>query len=495
MVIDNLLDSGCLSGLSQKDALPLKNLRERVALLAEQLNHLNIKRVALYADNSPEWVLVDLACQKAGVVIIPLPLFFSRSQLQHALRACSIDTIFTDQPDVISTVFPHQDRQLCESTGFHIFKARIPENIAPWPEETAKITFTSGSTGNPKGVCLSIDNQLTVARALAETVDIREGRHLCVLPLGVLLENVAGVYASLFSDGEIIIPTLAQLGFRGSSSHNIQSLTDLITHSQPTTFICLPELLAGLVQATEHGWKPPCCLRFIAVGGAKVAPALLDKANTLGLPVYEGYGLSECASVVSLNTRAHKQRKSVGRPLPHLAVRIEDGEIIVRGNAFLGYVNDPDSWYPNEVATGDLGAVDSRGFLQVLGRKKNLLISSYGRNIHPEWLESELQNHPGITQAFVFGDEKPFCVALIVPRDPGQPDLLIQNWINQTNNLLPDYAHIRYWHRLPGRLTVEDGLMTQNGRPKRDEIAARYSDAIAALFRHPAFEEPLIQSR
>jgi long-chain acyl-CoA synthetase len=244
----------------------------------------------------------------------------------------------------------------------------------------------------------------------------------------------------------------------------------------------LPELLMALVAAISRGWQPPSSLKFIAVGGSKVSPRLLDQARVLGLPVYEGYGLSECGSVVSLNSPSDMKLDTIGKVLPHLNVTIEQGEIVVTGNAFLGYINEPESWSKEKVYTGDLGFFDDNHYLHINGRKKNLLISSFGRNINPEWVESELLSSGLLQQCVVFGDAKPYCVSLLYPRDNNTSDQTIQSLIDSVNQQLPNYAQIVKWTKLTEPMTFANNLLTSNGRPVREKILHHYAHRIEQLY-------------
>jgi long-subunit acyl-CoA synthetase (AMP-forming) len=359
------------------------------------------------------------------------------------------------------------------------------------PAGTGKITFTSGSTGRPKGVCLSNRQLLAQASALAAAAALERPRHLCLLPLSTLLENVAGVYAPLLAGGEVAVPGLAEIGFEGSSSLKPQVFLDLLARQRPHSVILTPQMLHLLVAAAGQGWVAPASLRFVAVGGAKVPRSLLEAAQALGVPAFEGYGLSECASVVSLNLPGSNRPGSCGRPLPHVQVAIEDGEIRVSGNAMLGYAGEPDSWGQAGIATGDLGYLDADGFLFIDGRRKNLLISSYGRNIAPEWVENEALADGVLAECLVFGDARPHCVALLTPRDPADGDEVIQGSIDRCNLRLPDYARIRRWHRLAQPLAASRDLLTGNGRPQRPAILARYQGEIDALYAADPFTNPL----
>lgn len=467
---------GLGAGPGQLDAAALAAAS---ATLAGWLRAQGVGRLGLYADNGSAWVVADRAARCAGLAVVPLPPFFSDAQLVHVLSSAGIDGVLVDDPG--------RARRLGLTAagiapgGLGLWRrAAAP---SPLPPGCAKVTFTSGSTGTPKGVCLSAEHLDRVVDSLAATLALLDcRRHLCALPLSTLLENVAGVEVPLRLGAEVLLPAAAELGWTGSSGLDPQRFTAAIAAAEPHSLILLPQLLVALVAACDQGWRPPSSLRFVAVGGARVAPALLCRARDHGLPVYEGYGLSECGSVVALNHPGADRPGSVGRPLPHARVRVVDGEIHVAGGTFLGYLSDTEA-APAEVATGDLGYLDADGFLHVTGRRKSLLISSFGRNISPEWLESELLQYPELAQCVVVGDGRPFCGVLIATRDPALPDAVLAQRVASVNRGLPDYAQLRRWWRLPEPLTAAAGLLTANGRPRRAVIAERYRDAIDAFYR------------
>ncbi len=459
-------------------------LLRRVKQVADTLQQRNIRVLALYADNSPNWVVVDLACQMAQIVLLPLPLFFSTQQLHHAVKSCgNADALLTDRLEESALFFQQKNSQKLASLGYFLLE-NAQQGVAQLPPATQKITFTSGSTGTPKGVCLSVEQQLNVAQSLVQSIPLNRVRHLCVLPLSTLLENIAGIYAPLLRTGEVVIPSLESIGISGSSGLDAMKFLQSIGEVAPTTLILVPELLMVLVAACEYGWQPPASLKFIAVGGARVSASLLHKARASGLPVYEGYGLSECASVVSLNVPEYDVIGSSGKPLPHVKVSVQNSEIVVSGNAYLGYINEPDSWHQNEIHTGDQGYVDAQGYIHIEGRIKNVLISSFGRNINPEWVESELLAQPLLRQAVVLGDARPFCCALLSPRNEETSDADIQQFVDAVNSKLPDYARIQKWHRLSSPLSTADGLMTENGRPKREAIQHHFHKTIEAFYQN-----------
>lgn len=462
-------------------SLSRAELTRRVHELAGALRASGVRTLAILLDNGIDWVVADLAAASAGLPVIPLPPFFSAAQSLHVLQSAGVDGLIGGSAE------------LAEAAGYQATPG-LPGLEAPFyrragapvavPAGTAKITFTSGTTGTPKGVCLSAANQLNVARSLvAATAGLGIRRHLCLLPLAVLLENIAGVYAPLLAGAQTIVPPLAEVGLSGSSGFEVATCLRALHHYQAESVILLPQMLHALIHALELGAPRPQQLRFIAVGGGKVAGSLLARADALGLPVFEGYGLSECASVVALNTPTARRAGSVGKPLPHVEVSVSDGEIRVAGNRFLGYLGEAAASDDGAaLATGDLGHVDADGFLVLDGRRKNLIITAFGRNLSPEWPEAELTAHPAIAQAAVFGEARPYCVAVIVPRRSELSDTELAGALASVNARLPDYAQIRTFVRAHETFSQHNGLLTANGRVRREAIAARYAAPLAALY-------------
>ena len=433
-----------------------RSLDARVARMAKALTTARPRpRVAgLVADNGVDWVVADLAAQSAGVVLVPLPAFFTAAQLEHAVAASGMDS-------VLGAPLPgFEAAGDVEGLGWWRRTCPTPE----LPPGTAKLTFTSGTTGAPKGIALGSDQQWAVARSVAgvaRALVLR--RHLCLLPLSVLLENVAGVYAALAAEMEFCVPSLGEVGMRGSSSFDANACLAAIERWQAQSVILLPQMLAALASAIERGARAPRTLKFAAVGGARVSPALIERARALGVPAYEGYGLSECASVVALNVPGADRPGSVGRALPHARVRIEAGEIVVDG-----------------IRTGDLGSVDEDGYLHIDGRRKNVLITSFGRNVSPEWPEAELLAGGAIAQAAVFGEARARLCALLVPA-PGATREAIEAQVRAANQRLPDYARVGAWLPADEPFTPRNGLATANGRARRDAVWHAYAERLDAL--------------
>ncbi len=465
-----------------------------VQAFADWLRQRAVRVMAVMADNGATWVTADLAALQAGVVHLPLPAFFSDAQLAHALDASGTDLLLTDQAMRV-TALDLGFREIGQWDGLALLgRAVAPVSL---PLGTAKISFTSGSTGTPRGVCLAATGLLETARAVdAALSSLAIQRHLAVLPLSLLLENVAGLYAPLLRGAEIVLPKLAQLGWRGMAGFEPLALAARVEAEAPSSLILVPELLKAWTLALERtGNRAPACLEFVAVGGARVDRALLERARQAGLPAYEGYGLTECGSVVSLNRPGADRIGTVGQPLGHVSIDVDDGNPNENGNgneirirsraqtpAFLGYLGDtrpsPEIW-----PTGDIGRMDEAGFLGLSGRSKHLLITAYGRNISPEWVEAALTAQPEIAQAVVVGDARPWLAAVLVPT-PGVDAEVLPWAVARANAFLPDYARIGDWLAAPP-FSPAQGLATGNGRPIRAAIAARYGEQIDALYPSP----------
>jgi long-subunit acyl-CoA synthetase (AMP-forming) len=462
---------------TSESSITYANLVERVKALSFWLSEQNVKSVALHAENSIDWVVVDLACQMAQVILTPIPLFFTQSQYEQLLVSVKPNILFSQQKLNFAEIC-----ECCEyeKMALNTYKLVQVKNVKA-PKDTAKITYTSGSTGTPKGVCLSNKNQMAVASELVISIGLKNPRHLCLLPLPTLLENIAGVYCPMLAYGTVVIASDAERGFEGSRLVNPNALLSFISKTQPNSLILVPELLHVFVLATKNNWQPPSSLTFIAVGGSRVSASLLAEARDLGLPVYQGYGLSECSSVVCINTPKNNDLSSAGTLLPHLQAEVINNELVIKGNAFLGYLENSHSWYKTQIFTGDIATIqNNKIFIQ--GRIKNTIINSFGRNISPEWIESELLATGLFQQSVVLGDSRPFCIAILVPISEQINDNIINTAIDTINSHLPDYAQIKTHITLALGMTFEDGLYTANMRPKREQINQHYQTEIDAIY-------------
>lgn len=465
---------------------PHAALEARASRLADTLSSLRVSVLGLVADNGPDWLAADFAARRAGVPLVPLPLFFTEEQMRAALVDAGADLLLTDRPDLAGRLgFARPQAAAAGALG--AFAPVRETRRAALPAGTAKVTFTSGTTGRPKGVCLSNAHTWQVAGALAQALEgVGMARHLCALPLPVLLENIAGADLAWLTGGDLIAPPLASLGLAGGAGFDVLAFAAAVERWQPHSLILLPQMLKAWVTALEAGLVATRSLRLVAVGGGKVATATLLRARELGLPVYEGYGLSECASVVALNVPGVDRPGTVGRPLPHLRLGLsEEGEILVEGERFLGYLGDG-APPPGPLATGDLGSIDPDGFVGITGRRRNIYITSFGRNVSPEWPEAELAAEPVIAQAAVFGEAEPQARAVLVPMAGGVDDAALAAAVRRANGRLPDYARIARWVRAAAPFTPANGLATPNGRPRRDAIQSLHAAALAAAIPVPS---------
>ncbi|MDF1820625.1 MAG: AMP-binding protein [Alcanivoracaceae bacterium] len=446
--------------LSDESAsLSYAQLVQAIEKRADQLKHADAKSVALTGDNSVSWALWDLACLRAGVINTPLPGFFSQTQTENVIRQAGIDAFIDADGDSLSA------GNSCEGKAAHAA-----------PAGTAKITFTSGSTADPKGVCLSKANLDSTVASLASSVGTTGiTEHLCVLPLATLLENVAGVYLPLWLGAHTRFCARDQLGFNGTRL-DIFRLIKTLSDVAPQSVILVPELLSALVKAADLGLPLPDSLAFVAVGGGCVSPAVIERAWQHGLPVHQGYGLSEATSVVALTPPGEGRADYAGKLLEHITARIdEDDHLLIQGDSImLGYLGEPEPasrW----LDTGDLGQLDADGYLKILGRSKNLLITSWGRNISPEWVESELLSEPVILQAMVLGEAELGLRAVIYAM-PGISSEQISAAVARCNARLPEYARIIDTIRSQQPFATDNGLLTGNGRLRRAAIEAYFQD-------------------
>lgn len=467
-------------------------LLDRAERSAGLLLDRDLRAVALLADNSEDWVVCDLAAQIAGTALVPLPGFFSKQQALHALRDSGADALVVDQAHEAFAIRLGLVAKPAFLLTRQLRAIMLEKNFGrrALADGTAKLSYTSGTTGEPKGVRLSQATMDRVADSLCRaTRELELRRHFALLPFPTLLENIAGIYAPLQNGTEIAISPLAQIGWRGAAQLDIERLIAAVRQYRPDSMIMVPQILAALVHAIEeHGASLPDSLRFIAVGGGHVARSLLERAEGLGLPVFEGYGLTECASVVALNTPAHRRPGSVGKPLAHCDVRVgANGEILVSAATERG-PDATDGRSGGVIATGDIGHIDEEGYLYIRGRRKNVFITSFGRNVSPEWVEAECLQQRSVAQIAVFGEARPWNVAVVVA-GPGASATEVQAAVEAVNEGLPDYARIDDWIAATEPFTPSNGLSTPNGKNRRNaiwdsyrtRIESRYSDCLNGL--------------
>lgn len=452
-----------------RGVLAADDLVARVAGLAEQLRPLP-QVIGLLGVNGTAWAVAALAAWMAGKTIVPMPTFFSRLQLEHVLRDAGLDhVIATEDAHLLAAslgigMTPVSERRACEP---------------PIPSPGAgMIVYTSGSTGRPKGVRLRIEQIDWQARALAAAIAASpDDVNLSVLPLALLLETITAICVPVLIGARThFASAVAESVGAGRPADLLKSFAAV----RPTTAVLVPQLLSMWVaQLAAGNQRAPESLRFVAVGGARVSEALTERAWELGIPVHEGYGLTECCSVVTVNRPGRRKAATAGEPLPGLDVRVEDGEVVVRGATVMdGYLHGASVEAPWR--TGDLGHLDQDGFLLVAGRKDTMLVTASGRNISPEWIEAIVTSDPRIAASVVLGHGMSQLSVLLVPSPLGEAWLMesprahILLWLEQVCIEAPSYAVPKEFVVCPAAQAKRMGLLTSNGRVVRDAALNAY---------------------
>ncbi len=406
-------------------------------------------RVVLWAPNQPDWVAAMFGTFIAGGVAVPLDVRSSREFVERVLLQTE-PVLGFGGPSQVEVL-----REL-EIPAYTFDSAPLrPNGRHDGPplagSDVAEIIFTSGTTGDPKGVVLTHRNIVSNVEAGIAVLPIeRDTRMLSLLPLSHMFEQVGGCFAPIHVGAAVCYP----------ASRQPAALSRTMQEWKPTFIMGVPQVLTLLMNGIEREAAargklglpnrlrrvaaplPPTVrkklfrsvlsrfggkLDLIASGGAAIDPEVQLKWEAMGIAVVEGYGTTECSPVVTINPRNDRRIRSVGRPLPGQQVRIaDDGEVLVRGpNVFQGYWNNPQAtaavfdgeWY----RTGDLGYIED-GYLYLKGRKKDLIVLSDGQNVYPEDVETVLRHQPGVADAVVLGIAEGPDVrlhAVIVESEPG----------------------------------------------------------------------------
>jgi long-chain acyl-CoA synthetase len=336
------------------------------------------------------------------------------------------------------------------------------------PDDLATIIYTSGTTGNPKGVMLTHGNLLSNAEATVKVSDLHPGDiELSWLPYSHIYSRTVDHYATTLSGTVLAL------------AESIDTLITNLAEVQPTWMTAVPrfyekvwssvESLSPAERSTELKRIFGPRLRQLSSGGAPLPRHVATSFEAAGVPLLEGYGLTESSPVISFNRLDCYRLGSVGQAVPGVEVRIAaDGEILTRGpHVMRGYWKNPeataaairDGW----LLTGDLGHVDADGFLHITGRKKDLIITSLGKNISPSELERLLVSDPLIDQAVVYGDRRPYVTALVVPN--------LANLQSAASNLCVNLQVVDGYIRSPAVLDLlqrrVDSVMQAVSQPER----------------------------
>ena len=441
-------------------------------------------RVALLAENRPEWLVVDLAVQSAGAAIVPMHAPLTAAQVRHQLGDSGAK--FT----IASTLSQAEkgDADLFfDDFAWHAFlergRRRLPDlrpelerrERALTASDLATILYTSGTTGEPKGVMLTHKNLLSNAVRLAEAIGPFDDRTVFFnwLPLSHIYARLCDAYLALLSG--------SMLAFAESQNTILADLAEM----RPTHFSAVPRFYEKILASVPRDrlGRIFAGVSWLNSGGAPLPLAVLDAYREAGLVLHQGYGLTETSPVISTNRRHANRPGTVGLPIRGAEVRIaDDSEIWTRGpHVMAGYWKHPspvtDGWLP----TGDLGRLDDEGFLTITGRKKELIVLSSGKNVAPNQIEALLVRESAIEQAIVVGDGRPYLTALVVLRGVVDEAELMRRIEAALVDVAP-WEQVRKIAIVAEPFTVDGGELTVSAKLRRGVICEKHRERIEAMY-------------
>ncbi len=510
--------------------------RELLAMVARARAFLSTKqlrqgdRCALLAHNSIRWIAVDLAMMAEGLIVVPLYARQAPVELASMMKDCSASILccgHAELRDAIHRIWPENpDAYLFDDIfGTHATAAGKVQTTDSHP---VTIIYTSGTSGEAKGVMLTAGN---ITHMLACT-SARLGQ---LMGGGQGQDRVFHYLPFCFAGSWIMLLTCLLRGSLLTLNTDLNKLAGEMRSAAPDYFLNVPQLLERMRKAVdEQLWKTggvafPIYSRakaawmrrhegkskfgdtlWLRLANVIVFPTVRKKmigANLkalicgsaplnletqlffimLGIPVLQVYGLTETTAICTMDDPAQVEPGRVGPAIPGIEMKLgENDEIIVRGpNIFPGYWNRSqetakalrDGWFH----TGDQGEVNGAGNWRIIGRIKNLIILGSGHNIAPEPIEDKLlQQIPGAQQAVLVGNGRGYLAAIVTG---GVSTKQVQEAIDQANSQLPHYKQVRAFHIRPEPFTIDNGLLTANGKLKRDLIAAHLYREIENLYK------------
>lgn len=456
--------------------------------------------VGLVAANSIAWIEADLALLLGGFVEVPVPLAFSAEQAAHLLAACSV--VLTDDEGLCRfeqwrAAAPQAFQDMpCLSIGALAGRA-VAAIAAPGPQDrVCKVIHTSGTTSAPKGVRIRAHGLDALLASLWQHATVEDyARYLNLVPFSLLIEQVTALYMPFMAGGTVVLPPTGEkpLGDPGAVAADKLAL---LRRARPSAVTLPPSLVEALANAAErlpHLDTAALCealfgratAPLIAAGGAPVAAATIERLARRGIVVLQGYGLSENSSVVSWNTRAANRIGSVGRPLAHVACKLgPDGELAVRSaSLFAGYSgSDPSACHTDAEGwlwTGDLAEIDADGYITIIGRKKNLIITAHGRNVSPEPAEASYRSVPGVADIVLLGEGQETLSAFVLTAPGVDQGVLRGELERHGERWLSGVERASDFVFEADAPALRASLFTVTGRPRRPEVE-RYVRARAA---------------
>lgn len=486
-------------------------------------------RIAMVGLNSTRHFAIMIAAGLCGAVIVPFYVTCPPDEMERLLADCQPRLFLVGAPAILARIdeihFAGKMASFCrEAVPEHISSPVLPWNeflaqgnetedriVALAPDAPAVLYYTSGTTGQPKGVLF----QHAQLRWLAETLASmypwyernRRGSYLSYLPMNHVVEGVLASYSPYY------VPAALDLYFLEQFS----GLQQALTYVRPTIFFSVPRFFEKVRAAalenplirTAQTLPPDSPVRrllrgvlrrgllrkagldkspMMIVGSAPSDAALLKFFDDLGIPIHDAYGLTE-APLITLNRLGRNRTGTLGEPLPETEIQIAaDGEICARGPQMAaGYVVNgvlepfEDGW----LETGDIGQLDSDGYLTLNGRKKDLIITSYAKNIFPAPIEAQLRAIPGVAEAILVGDGRPYCIALLWMESGNwnsSDSAALEAGVITLNRHLSHPEQIKRWVILAGHLSAESGELTGSMKVKRGLIAGRLASVIDEVY-------------
>ena len=528
------------------------------------------EKISILAHTRAEWSHACFGILTAGGILVTIYQTNSPSECQYVLEHSDSSAIFVEDGEQLEKIREIEDRcpalrhivvmepgdaELGDAISLDDLRERgRSRDESEWeerygavsPDDMCLYIYTSGTTGPPKGCLLSHGNYREITDAVNRETPIQEGdTSYLFLPLAhafaILIQfatfDLGAALAYWSRDPQQIIPdlTVVKPSYFPSVPRMFEKIYTLATSNAPDKEQLrkavelgvkvrqmqlrgedVPdELQQAFDQAEESLYKNVrglfgANIRECATGAAPIATEILEFFYACGVPVMEGYGMTETATVATVNRADDFRFGSVGKALPGVEVKIaDDGEVLIKGpNIFHGY-------YKNEEATeealegewlhtGDLGRLDEDGFLYITGRKKDIIITAGGKNITPANLENGLKQNRWISQAMVVGDQRPYLVALITLDEEELPALAeqhglkpeevpqsehmraeVQKAVDEVNSEVGRVEQVKRFEILPEDLSQETGELTPTLKVKRNVVHEKYADVIDSIYERP----------
>lgn len=443
-------------------------------------------RIAIFGSNSVAWAAAALGIQTAGAVFVPIYPASTPDQVSYIVEHSEAKFVFVDAAlrhklkvgnAVAMDSSEFAEASTRDAAAPNLVDARLGALDLDQP---AEMLYTSGTSGNPKGVPLTHRNVGANGRDWLEcnAALLAEGdRDLLWLPL-----------SHIFGWGELSAGNI--LGWETYLA-TPQNVLDLLPGVAPQVFMSVPaywEKVARAISVSGLEQVTGGRLRFCLSGGAGLKVEIKQQLHAAGLLVIEGYGLTETSPTLTLNRPEAFRFDTVGKVLPSVEVRLDDdGEILARGpNVFTGYFKDPeatagaftdDGWF----RTGDVGRFTDDGFLQIIDRKKDILVTAGGKNVPPANIEARFVDDPVIERVVVYGDARAYLVAAVWVRpEAAQADVAAR--IEAINAELARHETIKRHFIAELPLTVEDGLLTSSLKLRRKAVYERLRDRFENMY-------------